>query len=319
MTQRALQGRHYDMREILAHGGIPIATGPMDDEPIYPGQGYPADPRQDRPGGSPFGRLAKGNPLGKSSIMIYDNDSNAIQPAAVPMLTLEGDDMDACQLVITLAPPRVIALPFSSLSELDVQNLSGEQDNSEVPDTNFPGSGVPIQWPPLEAVIEWGVGGAASKATVDYANGVVLSVVASYLRVHAVVTQNADDNNIDGTSAAYWLSAFVGPGYARDNARRTIFVGTPANNAESARFAVPPFARRAWVFGNDTTSPVPALTVGTLRFWQSPSGNTCVANYFVNGNQPASFDVPQAGQYFSVVNQTGAAVRLGVIFELSLT
>lgn len=312
-------GHHWDMREILANGGIPIATGPMNNDLVYPGHGYPENPREDRPGLSPFGRMAKGQGLGKSSLLFYDGNSDNTQPSQVSMLTIEGDNLDACQLTVTLAPPRVIALPFVDLVDLDLQVLTGEQDNAEAPSGNFPGTASPLSWPPLEAKVEWGVHGAASQAIVDYINGVTFSVVASYLRVTALTTQTLDNNGVDGTSAAYYLASFVGPGWARGNAQRTIYVGDVTDQSESARYPIPAFARRAWMFGNDQSSNPPLLTAGTLRLWQSPQGATCVANYFQNGNQPVSFEIPNAAQYFSVVNGSGAVIRPGVVFELALT
>jgi len=71
--------------------------------PLYPGRGYPSRPGEDRPGLSPFGRLAMGQTIGKSSILVYASDQRCIQQAPVDMLTIEGDDVDACQLVLTRA------------------------------------------------------------------------------------------------------------------------------------------------------------------------------------------------------------------------
>src|SRR5262245_50972622 len=126
--------------------------------PTYPGNGLPPRPGEDRPGLSPFGRLAMGQNLGKSSILVYDHHIDDIQPAGVDMIVVEGDNLDASQLSITLHPPRVIPLCFGELP-LDFQNVTGEQSNSEVLPCDFPGTKDPIRWPPLEALIEFGVGG----------------------------------------------------------------------------------------------------------------------------------------------------------------
>ena len=189
---------------------------PLHTEPNYPGNGLPPRPGEDRPGLSPFGRLAFGKVLGKSSILIYDHHVDCVQQAPVDMIVVEGDDLDASQLILTLHPPRVIPLCFDEL-RLDFQNVTGEQTNSEVSNVcDFPGTNEPIRWPPLEALIEFGVGGVSTKVIVDYLNGVTLSVIASYLRVSALVTQTKKCGDVYGTSAAYHLAAHVGPGYAGD-------------------------------------------------------------------------------------------------------
>ena len=288
--------------------------------PIYPGNGYPPNPGEDRPGLSPFGRLARGQPLGKSSILLYNGDSSRPQPSAVQMLQLEGDDMDATQLNITLVTPRVIPLSYATVSAGDInqQNLTGEQANDQVSPTNFPGAFGPVRWPPLEAVIEWGVRGASASAVVDYVNGMTVNVVASFLRVYATVSQSQSIGGFAGTSAAYYLAAFVGPGWTKPGtAQRTVYVGELDANTESGVFDIPRFARRAYLVSasGDATPPV---TVGYLRFWQSPNGNHNVGNYFQSGNQPVGFDIPNGAQYFTVQSGLGETALFDVIFELAL-
>lgn len=303
--------------------GAPAQLGPIYPGPIYPGNGYPNNPGEDRPGLSAFGRLAKKQPLGKSSNLLYNAATVGKQPCAVDMLAIEGDDLDACQLLITLCPPRVIWLPFADVQQdIDQQALSGEQSIAEVPTTDFPGTAAPIAWPPLEAHIEFGIKGASATAVVDYLNGVTFSVVASYLRVKALVSQSAESGDISGTSAMYYLAAFVGPGWAKgSNAQRTIYIGAVETATESDVFDVPKFARRAYLVGCDNTLP-PNVTAGFMRFWQSSNGNagvTNVGNFFGNGNQPQAFDVPAGAAYFSVYNQTGVTTKMSVIFELALS
>ncbi len=300
-------------------GAVPLDVGP-----IYPGDGYPPRPGEDRPGLSPFGRLAKGQPLGKSSILIYDSETNDAQPSPVNMLTVEGDDLDAGQLVLTLHPPRVVPIAFHELHErLDQQNLTGEQTNSEVTDGDFPGTDKPMRWPPLEALVEFGVGGVATKVVVDYMNGVTLSVVASYVRVHAIVTQGRKNGDVFGTSAAYYLAAHVGPGFAETHVQRTVFVGDVENRHESDVFDVPKFAKLATLFGGRSHHHrhhhhAPALMVGWIRFWQSPDGTNPVGDFFFSGNSEAPIDVPNAGQYFSVYNESGHRMKMSVVFKLGL-
>jgi hypothetical protein len=98
-------------------------------------------------------------------------------------------------------------------------------------------------------------------------------------------------------------------------------VDTVPTGNESDVFEVPKFARRAYVVGCDNTTP-PALAAGYLRFWQSPTGNagtSNVGNFFVNGNQPVAFDVPNGAMYFSVYNGSGTDMKMNVIFELGIS
>lgn len=283
---------------------------------FHPGNGLPPRPGEDRPGLSPFGRLGMGQNLGKSSILIYDHHVEAVQEAAVDMIVVEGDDLDACQLILTLHPPRVIPIAFDEVSSrLDQQNITGEQTNSEVTIGDFPGTDKAIRWPPLEALIEFGVGGVNTKVTVDYMNGVTLSVIASFLRVRALVTQTRD---IAGTSAAYYLAAHVGPGFAEAHVQRTIFVGAVDNHDESDVFDLPKFSKVAMLVGcRDHHHRHPVQTIGFIRFWQSPNGRNCVGDFLVSDHQ-CRVEVPNAAQYFSVFNESGHKMKLSVIFELGL-
>jgi hypothetical protein len=300
----------------------------LDSGPMYPGRGYPARPGEDRPGLSPFGRLAMGQTLGKPSILIYDHEACGTQKAEVDMLTIEGDDVDACQLVLTLHPPRVIPLPIEEVRErLDQQNLTGEQTNSEVTTGRFPGEHHhrPIRWPPLEAKILFGTGGVSTEVIVDYVNGVTLPVVASYVRAYALVSQSKRDGDIYGTSAAYYLAAHVGPGFSAHRAQRTVFVGKVHDNRESEVFDTPKFGKVAFISGrrthddshHDIKHHAPVIAAGWIRFFQSPDGTNPVGDFFVSSYM-SRVEVPNAGLYFAVYNQSGHEMNMAVVFELGL-
>jgi len=287
--------------------------------PLFPGNGLPPRPGEDRPGLSPFGRLAMGQTLGKSSILIYNEDVPVVQQAPTDMISVEGDDLDAMQLVVTLHPPRVIPLSFEEVrATLAQQNLTGEQTNAQVSTERFPGTHRPVRWPPLEAAIEFGVGGVATKVVVDYVNGATLTVPASFLRVSALVSQSREHGDISGTSAAYYLAAHVGPGFAESHAQRTIFVGPVANADESAVLDVPKFAKVATLVGyHHHRSTPPTRTIGWIRFWQRPDGEDGVGDFFVPDHH-GRVEVPNAAQYFSVFNESGQELKMSVIFELGL-
>ena len=292
---------------------------PLHVEPLYPGNGLPPRPGEDRPGLSPFGRLAMGGILGHSTILIYDHHTHAVQSSLSDMIAIQGDDLDAQQLIVTLHPPRVIPLSFDeSRARLDQQNLTGEQTNMEVTPCDFPGTDEAIRWPPLEALIEFGTGGVNMKVIVDYMNGVTLSVPASFLRVSALVTQNRHSNDIFGTSAAYYLAAHVGPGFATAHAQRTIFVGDVDDHDESRVFDVPRLAKSATLIGcRHHHHRTPTLTIGWIRFWQDPKGEHCVGDFFVCDHQ-SRVEVPNGAMYFSVLNESGHEMKMSVIFELAL-
>lgn len=282
---------------------------------IYPGHPLPPRPGEDRPALSPFGRLAMGQLLGKSSILIYDGDTSGVQQSAVDMITVEGDDLDATQLVLTLQPPRVIPIAFDAVERvLAQQNLTGEQTNAEITAGNFPGSSEAIRWPPLEAQIVFGTGGVNTSVAVDYVNGVTVSVVASFLRVRAIVTQSKDNGSVYGTSAAYYLAANVGPGFAEAHAQRTIFVGSLAADASSDVLDVPRFAKLAMLCGWRTGSP--QLPAGWIRFFQDPQGLYGVGDFFLSGS--SRIEVPNGAMYFSIVNGSGLTLNMSTIFELAI-
>jgi len=291
---------------------------PLIVEPLYPGNGLPPRPGEDRPGLSPFGRLAMGQLLGKSSILIYDHRADVVQEAPVNMVAIEGDDLDAQQLILTLHPPRVIPLSFVEISgRLDQQNLTGEQTSAEVTAGEFPGTCEPIRWPPLEAFVEFGTGGVNTKIAVDYMNGVTLSVSASFLRVTAAVTQGRCNGDIFGTSAAYYLAAHAGPGFAASHAQRTIFVGAVANKDESCPQDVPRFAKVATMVGYHGNKRLLIRTCGWIRFWQSPDGSHSVGDFFM-ADHGGRVEVPNGAQYFTVFNESGHETKMSVIFELAL-
>lgn len=295
--------------------------GPLYGQPEVKGRELPPNRGDDRDALSAWGRLCRGGAIGKKSVLVYNANNPAKQNARVDMLTIEGDDADAQPLVVTLAPPTIVPISLADVAGTNLQNLTGEQNNFEVGTRTFPGSGGVVIWPPLEAIIEWGVGGTSVKASVDYINGMVVNLQASWLRVHAQVADTRI-SDVVGTSAAYVLAAFVGPGYARTfGARRTIFTNQINDGVESDVFPVPKFASRATVIVCDPAA-TPAVTVATLRFWQSADGvigGNNVGNFLVTGNTPGPFDVPNAAQYFSVINGSGGAnLTFAVLFELAI-
>lgn len=196
--------------------------------PDFPGNGDRPPRRGDRDSQlSAWGRFTRGGQnCGKKAVLKYDASITSGQSQSVPLLSVTGDDADACQIILTIAPPLVVPLAFADIPDLNLQNLTGEQDNFQVISGNFPGTAEPIEWPQLECVIEWGVGGTSCRAIVDIVNGATVNLVASFVRVHAVVAPSQRSGFV-GTSAAYVLSAFIGPGMTIAKvAQKTVYVGT---------------------------------------------------------------------------------------------
>jgi hypothetical protein len=289
--------------------------GPLSGELVYPGHGYPPRRGEDRPALSPWGRMAKGGAIGKKTVLLYNAQETGRQSSPVPILTVAGDDLDAQPCVLTLLPPLIIPLPFTGLlSGANLQNLTGEQNNLEQTG-NFPGTAEPPLWPPFEAVVEWGIGGASARATVDFANGVVVpNLMASWIRVHAI---SPVGSAVTGTSAAYVLYAFLGPGPGVGHGRRTVWVGELTAGSESAAFPIQRFAQRATIAGADDAA-TPATTNATLRFWQDIGKTSCVANYVVTGDQPLPFEIPNGAAFASVRNNMGVTARFGILYTLAI-
>lgn len=301
----------------------PNSPDPLYGVPRYPGHGYRPRPGEDRPALSKWARLSRGQALGKKTNLVFRAGGPMDQRgSSIPMLQIEGDDADAEQILVTLDTPRVVAVPFSQALAQNATNTTGEQDNAQIQSrVAFPGEIVPIAWPPFEAVIEWGVGGTSSRAYVDFTTGQVVSLTASWLRVSVAITSGLAAG-ISGTTANYVLSAFCGPGYGRTNAHKTIYVGSVPGTSEgpgveSAVFAVPPFAKYAYVVGGDSTaSPTP--TAATLRFWQSPNRTANVGNFVINADRALSFPIPAGAAYASVINDTNATKTFSILYTLAI-
>lgn len=314
----------------------------LDRDMQYPGRGMPLRPEDTMSNLQPFARLTRGQPLGKKEILAYVDTVIGGQQSMTTILDAggrEGSDLDACQMCVTLSQPRVInkALATGGIGNFNQQNMSGSYDNADFGTTDFPGTTDPISWVPITAIVEWGLGGTRQRAFVDFVQGTVINLSASWVRVHAAVAPDAanldfqnDDEDIvrASTSAYYEIAAFLGPGWTKPGtAQRTVFIGQIESQLEGNVFAVPPYARRATVISLDKKASgagpftPPSLTAAYLRFWQSPTGVTMgrnVGNYFQSGNQPIAFDVPNAGAYFSVQSAMDATYPFAVIFELSI-
>jgi hypothetical protein len=269
-----------------------------------------------------WSRLAKESPLGQTVAILYDPDAEAAQVSPVQVLELNGGDLDATQVQLTLGSPFAVPRDPAELEGVNLQNVSGGYDNESMAAFgDYPGTTDPITWPPFVYVIQWGIGGNQQQMMVDAVNGARVNLTCSFLRVFAAVAPDAI--NQPGTAGAYVLGGFVGPGWPTPgSAQRSICIGSLDSQAESDVFSVPRHARRATVIGAASpAAPLPApqippVTVCYLRFFADPAGTVCVGNYIVNGNQPGPFPIPNGGQYFSVVSGMSASTPFSALFEL---
>ncbi len=252
--------------------------------------------------------------LGASGVLRYDAAKADLTQTRLTLFNLEGDDVDACALTVTISPPAIVPIAFADLPN-DEQSLNVDETNLQNLG-NFPGIG-PIAWPPLQLLLRWGVRGSSAEATVDVINGATINLTASCLRGQI---QAARSEGITGTSAAYALRAFVGPAVPgrATRAQRTIYLGSVASLAESAVFPIPRFARSAYVIAEDAAVP-PVVIVATLRCWQHNDGSGNVGDFVVADNKPPPFLIPATAQYVSVINQTGVSSRLAIVYDLLLS
>jgi hypothetical protein len=294
-----------------------------DAAPLYerlrmPGVSYP-DREQNLPWRMPgWSRLAKNSPLGQKVNLLYANTSPPKAQVTDSFLWLPGDDgsdLDATQIQLVLGQPLAVPRDFAELEGVNVATATGEFSNAGMlSQAIYPGTSAPIIFPPLIYVVEWGIGGAKFRAEIDAVNGAAVNITASSMRVYGAISLDAA-TNAPGTSGIYTLAAFVGPGWPRDgSAQRTVFVGTIDTPETSDVFAVPAFAKDVTVSGGSPGT----VTAGYVNFFQDPGGLNCVASYFINGNQPVSFRVPNAGLYFSITNGTGIDLIFTACFGLSI-
>jgi hypothetical protein len=292
----------------MAHPPIPL-SGDL----RFPGNGLPPRPDADLANLTPWSRMIRGQPLGQKGNLYYDASEDVPQLQPVTLLDVQGDDCDACPIAVTLHGRY--AIPNATI-DINVQGMTGELDNANIGTGNYPGTLLPINWPPIVAIVEWGCGGTRAVAYVDWKQGATINVPASFLRVHAMVPPDAI--NAPGTTGVYTVGAFAAYGQPRNhNATRTIFLGSVDGGGavSSGVFAVPPFANRATVLAFD---PAGAVTVATLQFWRSPDGTVNAGNYLETGNVPGGFRVPNGAAYFSVISGMAAAAPFAVCFELSI-
>lgn len=282
-------------------------------------------------------RLSKGQGLGKRVVIAVPPTGFGEQrPGSVDILQIRGQDENACQLSITLLPPE-----FAPLSELnggvfprDLQALSTTRYNNSILSSPPPANFVA---PPAIAVIKWGIGGVQAVAEVDFSNGAVVNVTASFLRVDVFVDLPSESLP-EGTAVV--LGAFVGPGWPKpNNAQRTYnvlpllggsfpefsygangyFIPAPG---EPGMYPTPFFGKTVWVIANDPNVAAPN-TLNTLDanliFYRDIAATILAGSYRVSNTNPGPIPVPNGAMYWSVQNNAPAISQtLEVVFDLAI-
>lgn len=311
VTSRGPVSVEYDQPVVIMPGH---GSAPLEGRPTYPGAGMPERMQDRETLANGWPRLARGGQaLGKSSDFLYDATATNIQKG-IEVARIEGSDLDATQVIITLGQPAIALVDLADLDDqVGAQTIQAFSSNDEVdPDAIFPGTATPPSWAPLTAWIQWGVGGYQSQMFVDWVQGAKICVTGSFVSVTPVAMPDAI--NRPGQSALYKCGANIGPGFGQSVAKRTVFTEGVASGDSSVAYPVPPMARRATVIGLDDGTPV--IANGYLRFWQRSTPADNVGTVFFNTNQPIAFNVPNASTYFTVKNGTGSAQAFAVIFEL---
>ena len=273
-----------------------------------------------------WGYLAVGNTLGKRVNQVYTGavSAGSAQSAPMAMLAVSADDKCAHSMVLTLAPPEVYEDLAPPLPD-DIQNLSGSYDNITRQPV-FPAGAVGgrvtatlgrVAMGNPVAIIEWGIGGVASRVEADFSNGLCLNLQASFVRVRSFF-----DSVILGTAetAHYQTAAFIGPGHAKPmNAQRTVMMtDATAINTESAMYTVPRFAKSVHLCG---ANDVHDTFVGTIRFYRSndaAAAGAVVADYIFAGNTAGPIPIPNGAYYFTFVPGIADCFACNAVFQLAV-
>lgn len=169
----------------------------------------------------------------------------------------------------------------------------------------------------MVAVLDWGVGGASFSAEVDWSQGSVFSLPASFARVSARLERST------GTPVLIEVAASLAYGPARGGftapARRTIAVDDLAPTVTSDAFAIPAWARSFVVLGNTTSAPNLRAHVSDAdpATWTVLSDFTSRAN--TASQHAGAVDIPNGARVMKLQNLSASetASSLRVVFTLA--
>lgn len=198
------------------------------------------------PSESDWSRLSRGQTLGKRVVVQMVPAQGEIVAAPVNMLTVGNEsDETAMNLGLTLHPPEIITIP-GTLPD-NIQSASGEQDNiARLGDGG-------TNWPLMQALVEWGIGGVQGQATVDFVNGATMNLQASWVRVGAIIIN-------DGflTRGVMVVRAQLGPSHsAPSRAQTTVLMDDiVAHGLIGNIFPIPRYAKDVNILLNNIAAAV---------------------------------------------------------------
>lgn len=246
---------------------------------------------------SDWAALCEGRTIGKRAVIVVPSGTADVF-VPVNVFSLQAKDTQAIPISILLNSPQIVAPPAGGFPAA-VQQITGETDNVENQDN--------LIWTQAIAEIEWGIGGVASKAIMDFENGSLINIQASYVRMRAILSA------ISGASAAAMvLSAFVGPAAnPTSNPRFTDRSGSVNAGALGSVRSIPRFAKTLTPIANG------ALNV-EVRFFRDRAATDEVGRVVgYTGGFPIV--IPGAGAYyFRYFNNTGGVLIMRSIFTLAL-
>ena len=282
-----------------------------------------------------WGFLAQGRQLGKRVVcpFVSANSASQAQTPTVDMLNIQGNDEHAHQCLLTLCPPEIINTSnlnsAAKQAAVVLQNQTGESGNIDEANTLNQVGGVvgaspqQVSWANPIAIVKWGIGGAECRAEIDFANGITVSLAASWLRVSAMV----ESSGLSTSTFPYVLRAFVGPGWPRYNpAQRTYVMGPIANGAESSVFTVPRFAKSLRIVASDGSNNPPKMACA-VSFWRDPTGPTGglgVGDFLQAGDTFDPIPIPNGAYFFTVLGKYAASgggfvtPQYSAIFDLDI-
>ena len=152
----------------------------------------------------------------------------------------------------------------------------------------------------LVAIIEWGIGGASSVAIVDYLDGQVINLIASYVRVSAV-QQMIPIEPVPATPIAPTASAFATPGHLPQarSPQRTLGDNRAIHAGATYPILVPPFARTFRLLC------LPKNAQALVQIWSDPAHTVEIVEYPVVGFPSADLPIPN-----DIERRTIAAIGL---------